>query len=850
MPRSGIESEQWDHLLDSLEGVMLNPSEDRWSWDLNGSEEFSVVSARRAMETQNATDLKKILKTTEADRKEMAQKMQRYRQGNGTAEEYSREFEYLLMKCDVTEDDPQTLVHSEQRSKGKFDPASQSFRPTTYSKPTSTYKTTTPTNSHSSMISNPKSEPSKAHRGFEFESDLVASSESPHNDEVEVTGPEEGQCLVICRTLSTTPVPETELQRELIFHTHCTIAQKVTKLTTFYILSTMVDHLRSFETVNIEELGYDGVDAPMYYHYLRPMPDLDVEHRITKLNYYYMLNSEIRATIEEYHEDMGVESSSASPRKNEFLMLEWYDNSTPTKASSNTRDHLPRVSSQFKSISQAFETQEKTVGDVIEDVMKRLSFGITDIDDHLDIVSCVVVHFVGSCHDGLSHDETFGTNDLDNPSPFNLNIPAHVSIDEGIVSGHVNVQDRIDEELGNQNEANDVNHATSIGEDIHNHDFEYDADSSKDEKANDYVDVMIDEKNEIHEAEVEVHLFGLRESDYQFTNIVVSSEVPTNVFMKKDGYEMDIDDFDTDSGVEGDCLGGRISELTKFKKAFIDQELLVLVLIVLSGYINCFIEKCMNELKSLNVRAHAWLSKILIEHWSRAHFSDLFKYSIFIHGIHFFNLDEEFGGGGAGWRPMVTTTWLAEGDSGIVMVGGGGSFQRWFGVAVMVVVWCGCSSRAHTDILLNNLCEVFNGKIVGGRDKPVITLLEYICEYCMERIVNVQTVIDKCDGLLTPIATRIIDSIKKEATYITVMRNGEIKKRKTFQQSVSTLGGMFGNQRQASRSQAGVSQADMVGSHTFGSQADMVGSQAFGSQTNGIGTQTSVAVNENRVNSV
>nr|GEZ81644.1 RNA-directed DNA polymerase, eukaryota, reverse transcriptase zinc-binding domain protein [Tanacetum cinerariifolium] len=28
MPRSGIESEQWVHLLDSLEGVMLNPSED------------------------------------------------------------------------------------------------------------------------------------------------------------------------------------------------------------------------------------------------------------------------------------------------------------------------------------------------------------------------------------------------------------------------------------------------------------------------------------------------------------------------------------------------------------------------------------------------------------------------------------------------------------------------------------------------------------------------------------------------------------------------------------------------------------------------------------------------------
>ncbi|GKC92819.1 heat stress transcription factor B-4-like protein [Tanacetum coccineum] len=32
--------------------------------------------------------------------------------------------------------------------------------------------------------------------------------------------------------------------------------------------------------------------------------------------------------------------------------------------------------------------------------------------------------------------------------------------------------------------------------------------------------------------------------------------------------------------------------------------------------------------------------------------------------------------------------------------------------------------RAKYDLLLNNICEVFNSKIVGGRDKPVITLLE------------------------------------------------------------------------------------------------------------------------------
>ncbi|GKB29202.1 RNA-directed DNA polymerase, eukaryota [Tanacetum coccineum] len=57
MPRSGIESEQWDHLLDSLEGVMLSPSEDRWSWDLNGSGEFSVASARRYIDNNRLPDI-------------------------------------------------------------------------------------------------------------------------------------------------------------------------------------------------------------------------------------------------------------------------------------------------------------------------------------------------------------------------------------------------------------------------------------------------------------------------------------------------------------------------------------------------------------------------------------------------------------------------------------------------------------------------------------------------------------------------------------------------------------------------------------------------------------------------
>nr|GEV15495.1 hypothetical protein [Tanacetum cinerariifolium] len=83
--------------------------------------------------------------------------------------------------------------------------------------------------------------------------------------------------------------------------------------------------------------------------------------------------------------------------------------------------------------------------------------------------------------------------------------------------------------------------------------------------------------------------------------------------------------------------------------------------------------------------------------------------------------------------------------------------------------------RAKFNLLLNNICEAFNGKIVGGRDKPVITLLEYIREYCMKRIVNVQSVINKCIVPLNPTATRIVESIKKEAHFMNVQWNGANK---------------------------------------------------------------------------
>ncbi|KAL4557735.1 hypothetical protein LXL04_035923 [Taraxacum kok-saghyz] len=65
--------------------------------------------------------------------------------------------------------------------------------------------------------------------------------------------------------------------------------------------------------------------------------------------------------------------------------------------------------------------------------------------------------------------------------------------------------------------------------------------------------------------------------------------------------------------------------------------------------------------------------------------------------------------------------------------------------------------RAISDILLNNLCEVFNSKLIQARDKPIISCLEFIRQYLMKRICNVLKVIGKATGPLTPTATKLLE---------------------------------------------------------------------------------------------
>ncbi|GKD94971.1 hypothetical protein Tco_1374808 [Tanacetum coccineum] len=54
------------------------------------------------------------------------------------------------------------------------------------------------------------------------------------------------------------------------------------------------------------------------------------------------------------------------------------------------------------------------------------------------------------------------------------------------------------------------------------------------------------------------------------------------------------------------------------------------------------------------------------------------------------------------------------------------------------------TERANCDLLINNICEVFNRQLLDARDSPIISALEYVREYLMKRIMIVQKHVMAC----------------------------------------------------------------------------------------------------------
>ena len=84
-------------------------------------------------------------------------------------------------------------------------------------------------------------------------------------------------------------------------------------------------------------------------------------------------------------------------------------------------------------------------------------------------------------------------------------------------------------------------------------------------------------------------------------------------------------------------------------------------------------------------------------------------------------------------------------------------------------------STSIYDILLNNLCEVFNGCILEARDKPIITMMEMIRRYIRKRLVTRKELVDKWHHEVGPRILKILEKNRKESLEFIVEYCGEGK---------------------------------------------------------------------------
>jgi len=70
--------------------------------------------------------------------------------------------------------------------------------------------------------------------------------------------------------------------------------------------------------------------------------------------------------------------------------------------------------------------------------------------------------------------------------------------------------------------------------------------------------------------------------------------------------------------------------------------------------------------------------------------------------------------------------------------------------------------QARCDTLVNNMSEAFNSVIVDARSKPIITMLEGIRLYIMNRWASNRSKVKKYQGLICP---KIRSRLSKEAEY-------------------------------------------------------------------------------------
>ncbi|GJS57972.1 hypothetical protein Tco_0652756 [Tanacetum coccineum] len=356
--------------------------------------------------------------------------------------------------------------------------------------------------------------------------------------------------------------------------------------------------------------GYTSKSEPMFYNYLKPLTSLDeglyalaceedvrclgtlvnsfklievyIEHGVTALDS-YLRAPRFRATLEDITNEPG---SIAANRTKKMLLLTWHESSTTTKepvgesviddvmrqlsfdetkldgeayfvdvagsgvdnlgishdesfgvddldlilnepvnlnvsqVETQSKFHvfeeldvgktqepiLSEVSTQEPIVAEV-STQEPIVVEVIDDVMRQLSFDETKLDGEAGFAD---VAGSGVDNLGISHDESFGVDDLD----LILNEPVNLNVSQVAI----NVEDVVLEDyVSSREDGEDAEHGNS-SEDVGTYDDDDDVDE----------DFLVDEENEIVEPDVDDHLFSIS-MDLPFDNIGVTNLVLDDV---------------------------------------------------------------------------------------------------------------------------------------------------------------------------------------------------------------------------------------------------------------------------------------------------------------------------------
>ncbi|GJS07303.1 hypothetical protein Tco_0364099, partial [Tanacetum coccineum] len=206
------------------------------------------------------------------------------------------------------------------------------------------------------------------------------------------------------------------------------------------------------------KLGYTGESEPMFYNYLRPLTSLDeglyalaceedvrcpatfvrsfklidvyIEHGVTVLDS-YLRAPRFRATLEDITDEPTC--SIAANRTEKMLLLTWHESSDTLRSLFVTLSHLALCHNmiQVHIIRILF---------VIDDVMRQLSFDETELDGEAGFAD---VARSGVDSSGLSHDESFGVDDLDLNlnEPVNLNVSQPVSEEPDVVKDYVSFEE-------------------------------------------------------------------------------------------------------------------------------------------------------------------------------------------------------------------------------------------------------------------------------------------------------------------------------------------------------------------------------------------------------------------------